>query len=278
LGFRCGQQSSQPATTSVGFDRKATRNPQLHIVPSVRRKNMTDRNDIEIWWTDLLKKYQGYMGSGYDLIEYLDKFVGTLDQADRQTTIEFLIDKAINFTDGYAIAFSTLEKHCNETCLDKIYKCAQTIDFNDEKIIYPIGVLCKQGSDKHRKLLDEFFTAEKLNELETFVHWSLYPKYPDLFIRTYAKYLRLTDYNQWTGSGVTQSFMYEPAALGLLKDHLEQKDKKTWDYVLKDIKNALTTDIWTEKQKTEVRKIISAPNKRYKTLGFKWLFKHFSTH
>ena len=35
LGFRCGQQSSQPATTSVGFDRKATRNPQLHIVPYV---------------------------------------------------------------------------------------------------------------------------------------------------------------------------------------------------------------------------------------------------
>jgi hypothetical protein len=35
LGFPCGQQSSQPATTAVGFDRKATRNPQLHIVPSV---------------------------------------------------------------------------------------------------------------------------------------------------------------------------------------------------------------------------------------------------
>ena len=35
MGFRCGQQSSQPATTASGFDRKATRNPQLHIVPSV---------------------------------------------------------------------------------------------------------------------------------------------------------------------------------------------------------------------------------------------------
>ncbi len=35
LGFRCGQQSSQPATAASGFDRKATRNPQLHIVPSV---------------------------------------------------------------------------------------------------------------------------------------------------------------------------------------------------------------------------------------------------
>mgnify|MGYP006200771493 FL=1 len=83
---------------------------------------MTDRNDIEIWWTDLLKKYQGYMGSGYDLIEYLDKFLGNLDQADRQTVIEFLTDKAINFADGYAIAYSTLEKHSNETSLDKIYK------------------------------------------------------------------------------------------------------------------------------------------------------------
>jgi hypothetical protein len=35
LGFRCGQQSSQPATTASGFDWKATRNPQLHIVPYV---------------------------------------------------------------------------------------------------------------------------------------------------------------------------------------------------------------------------------------------------
>jgi len=38
LGFRCGQQSPQPATTASGFDRKATRNPQLHIVPSVTNK------------------------------------------------------------------------------------------------------------------------------------------------------------------------------------------------------------------------------------------------
>ena len=35
LVFRCGQQSSQLATTSSMFDRKATRNPQLHIIPNV---------------------------------------------------------------------------------------------------------------------------------------------------------------------------------------------------------------------------------------------------
>ena len=35
LGFRCGQTTAQPATTASGLDRKATRNPQLHIVPSV---------------------------------------------------------------------------------------------------------------------------------------------------------------------------------------------------------------------------------------------------
>ena len=238
---------------------------------------MTDRNDIEIWWTDLLKKYQGYIGSGYDLIDYLDKFLANLDQADRQTTIEFLTDKAINFADGYAIAYSTLEKHCNETCLDKIYKCAQTVDFNDEKIIYPIGVLGKQGSDNHRQFLDKFFSPDKLNEFETFVQWSLYPKFPDLFVTTYSKYLRLTDYKEWKGSGVTQSFMYEPDALGLLKDHLEQTDRKTWDNVLRDIKAALTTDIWTEKQKTEVRKIISAPNSTLPKAGRSWLQKLFGS-
>jgi len=231
---------------------------------------MTDRNDIEIWWTGLLKKYQGYMGSGYDLIEYLDSFAGTLDQVDRQTIIEFLTDKATNFSDGYAIAFSTLEKHCNETCLDKIYKFAQTINFNDEKIIYPIGVLGKQGSDNHRQFLDKFLSSDKLNEFETFVQWSLYPKFPDLFVRTYSKYLRLTDYQQWKGSGVTQSFMYEPVALGLLRDDLEQADKITWDYVLKDIKTALTMDIWTEEQKMEVRKVISAPNSTLPKAGQKW--------
>jgi len=36
LGFRCGQQSPQSATTASGFDRNEARNPQLHIVPSVR--------------------------------------------------------------------------------------------------------------------------------------------------------------------------------------------------------------------------------------------------
>ncbi len=35
LGLRGGQECPQPATTASGFDRKAPRNPQLHIVPSV---------------------------------------------------------------------------------------------------------------------------------------------------------------------------------------------------------------------------------------------------
>ena len=53
MGFRCGQQSPQPATTSLGFDRKAARNPQLHIVPSVmgnhkglRKKMFNDRFSV----------------------------------------------------------------------------------------------------------------------------------------------------------------------------------------------------------------------------------------
>ena len=35
LGFRCGQESPQPATTASEFDRNEARNPQPHIVPSV---------------------------------------------------------------------------------------------------------------------------------------------------------------------------------------------------------------------------------------------------
>jgi hypothetical protein len=41
LGFLYGQQSPQPATTASGFDRKATRNPQLYIVPYVSAKPNT---------------------------------------------------------------------------------------------------------------------------------------------------------------------------------------------------------------------------------------------
>ncbi len=40
LGFPCGQTSAQPATAAVRLDRKATRNPQLHIVPSVSPNNL----------------------------------------------------------------------------------------------------------------------------------------------------------------------------------------------------------------------------------------------
>ena len=43
LGFPCGQECPQPAETVSGFDRKATRNPQLHIVPSVSCKVKTPR-------------------------------------------------------------------------------------------------------------------------------------------------------------------------------------------------------------------------------------------
>ena len=45
LGFRCGQSSSQPATAASGFDRKAIRNPQLHIVPSVVGNHNSPAND-----------------------------------------------------------------------------------------------------------------------------------------------------------------------------------------------------------------------------------------
>ena len=45
LGFRCGQECPQPAKEVSGFDRKATRNPQLHIVPSVMPNfNKNDSN------------------------------------------------------------------------------------------------------------------------------------------------------------------------------------------------------------------------------------------
>jgi len=71
--------------------------------------------------------------------------------------------------------------------------------------------------------------------------------------------------------------MYEPTALGLLKDNMAQTDKKTWDYVLTDVKTELTKDIWTEKQKLDVRRIISAPNSSLPEAGRSWWQKLFSS-
>jgi len=71
--------------------------------------------------------------------------------------------------------------------------------------------------------------------------------------------------------------MYEPAALRLLKDYLEQTDKKTLDYFFSDIKTELTKDIWTEKQKSDVRKIISAPNSTLPKAERTWWQKLFGS-
>jgi hypothetical protein len=219
---------------------------------------MEDNKNVEIWWSDLLKKYKNYMGADYDLIDDLDKYILQLPEKDKQVIIEFLTAKATTFSDGFAIAFSTLEKHCNSKSLNKIYSNAQAIGFADQNIIYPLRVIAKQGNDLHRQLLEKFFCRDELNNLEEFVQWSLYPKFPDLFVKSYSKYLRLTDYKQWAGSAITQSFMYEPFALGLLKKHLEQTDKKTWSFVINDIKTELRKAIWTAEQKKAIREIISA--------------------
>ena len=46
LGVQCGQSTAQPATTAAWLDRKATRNPQLYIVPYVNAKHRGFANKL----------------------------------------------------------------------------------------------------------------------------------------------------------------------------------------------------------------------------------------
>jgi hypothetical protein len=92
------------------------------------------------------------MGSGYDLIDYLDKFLGNLDQTDRQTIIEFITDKA--FCRRLRNCYSTLEKILQQRYNIKILINVEQVDFNMK--IISIRVLRKQGSDIHRQFWTSF--------------------------------------------------------------------------------------------------------------------------
>jgi len=83
LGFPCGQSTAQPATTAAWLDRKATRNPQLYIVPSVSKNIMKEilqtiiqlRKELEI-----LARNEGKILEGlYDKVNSLTDFASHLE-------------------------------------------------------------------------------------------------------------------------------------------------------------------------------------------------------
>jgi hypothetical protein len=217
---------------------------------------MTDYTTIQNWWTIQSKRYRNYMGSGYDFIVFLGKQIQQSEQDEKIEFIDFLTQKAINQEEDYAIAFSLLEKYCTDKCLELIFEKAQTIDFADQNIIYYLNVIGKRGNEKHKQLLTEYVLSDKLNENQSFVHWSLYPNFPDLFAKAYSKYLIETDYKVWTGSAVVQSFMTHPKAVTLMKDYLEVNNKKVWTYFKNDLRQELTKDFWNKTNKKEIATII----------------------
>jgi len=106
-------------------------------------------------------------------------------------------------------------------------------------------------------LLESFLLSKQLNGNHTFVQWSTYPNFPDLFVRAYSKYLIETDYKEWTGSGIVQSFMSNPKALELLKQYLEVENVNVWRKFKNDLQTELTKDFWDKTNKTEISRIIS---------------------
>jgi hypothetical protein len=123
-------------------------------------------------------------------------FLGNLDQTDRQTTIEFITDKA--FCRRLRNCLFDFRKILQQSIiLQKVINVGQLTSIT--KII-SIRVLRKQGSDIHRQFFGQVLFTWQVEQFETLFQWSLYPKFPDLFVKTYSKYLRLTDYREWIGS------------------------------------------------------------------------------
>src|SRR5678809_41615 len=117
---------------------------------------MTDNIPIENWWTDLSKRFINYIGSGYDMIEYLDNIIQQSSRTERIDIIDFLTQKAISEEDGYAIALTVLEKYCTDNSLELIFEKAKQIDFTDQKIIHYLNVIGKRGTEKHKQLLTDY--------------------------------------------------------------------------------------------------------------------------
>jgi hypothetical protein len=196
------------------------------------------------------------MGADFNFIEFLDKQIQQSEKDEKIEFIDFLTQKAINQEDDYAIAFRLLEKYCSDDCLELIFEKAKRMDFADQNIIYYLNVIGKIGTEKHKQLLTDFLLSDKLNENQSFVHWSVYPKFPDLFAKAYSKYLIETDYKVWTGSAIVQAFMTEPKAVELVKDYLEITNKKVWTYFKNDLEQQLTKDFWDKTNKKEIATII----------------------
>lgn len=221
---------------------------------------MVDNISQKNWWTDLLKKYSNYMGSGYDLIEHLDKLIFNSNQPEKKEIIDFLTQIAIEIESGYEIALAVLEKHCTPDNLELIFKKAQTFNFADQRITAYLRVIGYNGKQTHKQILEDFLLSKKINRNHSFVQWSTFPNFSDLFAKAYSKYLIETDYKEWTGSAIVQSFMLEPKALELLKEYLEIKDNQVWVNFKNDLLTELTKDFWKKTHKAEIAQILSAQN------------------
>lgn len=151
-----------------------------------------------------------------------------------------------------------------------IFEKAKTFKLTDQKITAYLKVLGHKGNHEHRQLLEDFLLSKQLNDNHSFVQWSTYPNFPDLFVKAYSKYLIETDYKEWTGSGIVQSFMSNLKALDLLKKYLEIKNNNVWKKFRNDLKTELTKDFWDKANKEEIARIISAPNNSLPKEGLKW--------
>ena len=84
LGFRCGQECPQPAKAVSGFDRKATLNPQLHIVPYVNNIKYTTIEKSLIFFNHIKK---GMFLKSYYYNFLMDKVSLVIDLYDKSNYI-----------------------------------------------------------------------------------------------------------------------------------------------------------------------------------------------
>jgi hypothetical protein len=219
----------------------------------------------QAWWNTLLIKYQNYWSAGEDFGEYLINLITNSEELERLQLIDFLTQIALNQTKGHQVALFVLEKHCNSKNLELLYQKAKYLELDNPILPYYLRVIALNGQEKHKDLLESFFFSIELNIAHSFVRWATFPNYPDVFVKAYTQYLTKTNYQEWIGTAVTQSFFHNPNALVLVKECLQIDYPFTWLQLKKDLQTQLKENYLEENLKFEINRIISKPDRSMAT-------------
>ena len=207
--------------------------------------------EVTQWWADtqaIIRRYETRHS------EMINRDLESLPTEKRYRILNYLTHKAIFQRSGYEDGLSILEYWATEDHIQSIYDKALTLSSDDPEYINYLRVIGKRGKECHKDILEKFLFTIPYNSARSCLHWSLYPNYPDLFVKSYCEYLVREDNDRWRNSAISQGFMFHGDALKLLKKYMVIEAPITW-LVLKKVMtyHLATFTIITEKQKEAVR-------------------------